>query len=546
MARGDSTTFLGPGFRFHPTDEELLRYYLKRKVTNKPVRFDPISVVDVYRTEPWDLPDRSKLKSRDLEWYFFSLLDRKYGNGSKTNRATEKGYWKTTGKDRPIRSNSAIVGMKKTLVYHLGRAPHGERSNWVMHEYRLSDEELGKFGIGPDTYVLCRIFRKSGTGPKNGEQYGAPFVEEEWEDDEVPVVTGQEIVSPDGVAEIDSEYVDAEEFEQKLFAGTDCENVDVPPTFYYEEKSTKIENVGSSDEDGPKPLLAEPLNTLAVPVYPQLPHLSGQNEMGDNCVDAQYIASSSKDLNPLDNGDFHGRPYTDTANSEYAEGLFLEASELSNPLEPRSDPADFNFEDFLDLDELDFDLSDVLRSDDFTSDQSPESDKVSNGVDDDLHSRSENPLSMHGDASSSEQIPDSTVQKPYSMKSETDMNYPFISKASRMLGNIHAPPAMAAEFPVKGAALRYASAQPSSSSIHVTAGMITIENMTLRGDAMDGSGFGKNMGVNVVLSFTWPQGAGGSSLKTGSMASRAWMCLMFFWVLILSVSYKIGISICAK
>ncbi|CAI0410842.1 unnamed protein product [Linum tenue] len=539
MARGDSASFLGPGFRFHPTDEELLRYYLKRKVTNKPVRFDPISVVDVYRTEPWDLPDRSKLKSRDLEWYFFSLLDRKYSNGSKTNRATEKGYWKTTGKDRPILSNSVTVGMKKTLVFHIGRAPHGERTNWVMHEYRLSDEELGKFGIGQDTYVLCRIFRKSGTGPKNGEQYGAPFVEEEWEDDDVPVLTGEEFVSADGVVEIDNEYVDAEDFDQKVDVGIEPENVNVPPTFYYEETSNKIEDVGGSGEDGPKPLTAEPLNTLAVPVQPQLPYISGQNEMGDNCVDAQYIASSSKDSNPLDN--------KDAANSEYAEGLFLEASELSNPLEPGSDPADFNLEDFLDFDQLDFDLSEALRGDGFTSDQSLESNKVSNEVVDDLHSRSENMLSMQGGASSSEQMPDSTMLKPYSMKSESDVNYPFISKASRMLGNIHAPPALAAEFPVKGAAaLRFASSQPSSSSIHVTAGMITIENMAPRGNGMDGNTLGKNMGVNVVMSITWPQGLGGTSVKSGSMFTRVWVCLMFFWVLILSVSYKIGTRICAK
>lgn len=91
--------------------------------------------------------DKSRLKTRDLEWYFFSVLDKKYGNGSKTNRATENGYWKTTGKDRPIRHGSRIVGMKKTLVYHSGRAPHGQRSNWVMHEYRMTDDELGKAGI---------------------------------------------------------------------------------------------------------------------------------------------------------------------------------------------------------------------------------------------------------------------------------------------------------------------------------------------------------------------------------------------------------------
>lgn len=95
----------------------------------------------------WDLSGKSKLKSRDLEWYFFSALDKKYGNSSRTNRATEKGYWKTTGKDRPVRHSARTVGMKKTLVYHIGRAPRGARTNWVMHEYKLTDEEMGKIAI---------------------------------------------------------------------------------------------------------------------------------------------------------------------------------------------------------------------------------------------------------------------------------------------------------------------------------------------------------------------------------------------------------------
>ncbi|CAN6476785.1 unnamed protein product [Victoria cruziana] len=178
---------LPPGFRFHPTDDELVSYYLKRKVHGKTIRFNAISEIDVYKSEPWDLPARSCLKSRDLEWYFFSPLDRKYGNGSRTNRATELGFWKTTGKDRAIKRNSRTVGMKKTLVYHKGRAPRGERTNWVMHEFRLQEEESSGANCGDstDAYVICRIFQKSGPGPKNGEQYGAPFIEEEWEDDEV-------------------------------------------------------------------------------------------------------------------------------------------------------------------------------------------------------------------------------------------------------------------------------------------------------------------------------------------------------------------------
>lgn len=35
-----------------------------------------------------------------------------------------------------------------------------------------------------DAYVLCKIFEKSGPGPRNGEQHGAPFREEEWDVDD--------------------------------------------------------------------------------------------------------------------------------------------------------------------------------------------------------------------------------------------------------------------------------------------------------------------------------------------------------------------------
>ncbi|XWS10032.1 hypothetical protein CRYUN_Cryun39dG0040900 [Craigia yunnanensis] len=159
-------THLPPGFRFHPTDEELITYYLLKKVLDSSFTGRAIAEVDLNKCEPWELPGKAKMGEK--EWYFFSLRDRKYPTGLRTNRATEAGYWKATGKDREIYSSKtcALVGMKKTLVFYRGRAPKGEKSNWVMHEYRLE----GKFAYhylsrsSKDEWVISRVFQKSGSG----------------------------------------------------------------------------------------------------------------------------------------------------------------------------------------------------------------------------------------------------------------------------------------------------------------------------------------------------------------------------------------------
>ncbi|CAA3028612.1 NAC domain-containing 86-like [Olea europaea subsp. europaea] len=159
-------TSLPPGFRFHPTDEELVAYYLDKKINGGNIELEIIPEVDLYKCEPWDLPDKSFLPSKDMEWYFYSPRDRKYPNGSRTNRATRAGYWKATGKDRTVQSQKRAVGMKKTLVYYRGRAPHGIRTDWVMHEYRLSESTCGTVSSLKDSYALCRVFKKNIYIPK--------------------------------------------------------------------------------------------------------------------------------------------------------------------------------------------------------------------------------------------------------------------------------------------------------------------------------------------------------------------------------------------
>ncbi|KAI9114013.1 hypothetical protein K1719_015264 [Acacia pycnantha] len=178
-------TKLIPGFRFHPTDVELVEYFLKRKVMGKKFPLQVIAELDVYKYAPWDLPDKSLMSTVDLEWYFFCPNAKKYTTGGRTNRSTEVGYWKTTGRDKPIWHNNQSVGLMKVLVFHVGRPPRGDRTDWVMHEFRLHDnKDLGDQGIAQDSYVLCRVFKKDGRGPRNNGRYGKLFDEENWDDEE--------------------------------------------------------------------------------------------------------------------------------------------------------------------------------------------------------------------------------------------------------------------------------------------------------------------------------------------------------------------------
>ncbi|XP_020272226.1 NAC domain-containing protein 35-like [Asparagus officinalis] len=152
-----------PGFRFHPTEEELLDFYLRRMVNGTKLNFEIIGTLNIYRYDPWDLPGLAKVGER--EWYFFVPRDQKQAKG-RPNRMTTRGFWKATGSDRPIRSGSdpkRLIGLKKTLVYYQGRAPCGIKTEWVMNEYRLPGEGSSS-SMG--NIVICKLYRKVTTTMK--------------------------------------------------------------------------------------------------------------------------------------------------------------------------------------------------------------------------------------------------------------------------------------------------------------------------------------------------------------------------------------------
>ncbi|XP_073015748.1 protein CUP-SHAPED COTYLEDON 3-like [Primulina eburnea] len=157
MGLRDIGAMLPPGFRFYPSDEELICHYLYKKIATEEVVRETLMEIDLHTCEPWQLPDLAKLNSS--EWYFFSFRDRKYATGYRTNRATTSGYWKATGKDRTVvdPGTRAVVGMRKTLVFYKSRAPNGIKTGWIMHEFRLENPHVPP----KEDWVLCRVFYKS-------------------------------------------------------------------------------------------------------------------------------------------------------------------------------------------------------------------------------------------------------------------------------------------------------------------------------------------------------------------------------------------------
>jgi hypothetical protein len=61
MALREIESTLPPGFRFYPSDEELVCHYLHKKVANERIAQGTLVEVDLHAREPWELPGQSVL-----------------------------------------------------------------------------------------------------------------------------------------------------------------------------------------------------------------------------------------------------------------------------------------------------------------------------------------------------------------------------------------------------------------------------------------------------------------------------------------------------
>ncbi|CAL9081822.1 unnamed protein product [Musa textilis] len=157
---------LPPGFRFHPTDEELVLQYLKRKVHSSPLPSSIIPDVDLSKYNPWDLPACGGCGCEEVK-YFFGLREARNPTRSRRNQAAGSGFWKATGKEKPVTASrcNQVVGMKKVSVFHRGKPP--AKTEWIMHEYRLAGPHATTTSDATHSttaarwdWVVCRVFRK--------------------------------------------------------------------------------------------------------------------------------------------------------------------------------------------------------------------------------------------------------------------------------------------------------------------------------------------------------------------------------------------------
>ncbi|XP_052176062.1 NAC domain-containing protein 90-like [Diospyros lotus] len=157
------------GFRFYPTEEELVSFYLHNKLRGTRQDLDRvIPVLYIYHFNPWDLPQfAGELCREDPEqWFFFIPRQEKEARGGRPNRLTTSGYWKATGSPSYVYcSNNRVIGVKRTMVFYIGKAPTGRKTDWKMNEYRTIEGEVSSSRNAipklRQDLSLCRVHRSS-------------------------------------------------------------------------------------------------------------------------------------------------------------------------------------------------------------------------------------------------------------------------------------------------------------------------------------------------------------------------------------------------
>ncbi|XP_048538120.1 NAC domain-containing protein 2-like [Triticum urartu] len=173
-----------PGFRFRPSDDELIRYYLLPKLQGRghaPNR--AIIEHNVYQCHPDELTGKYRGRGEGKSFYFLSPRVRRYDNGDRPRRDTDdgRGRWKVStgkkdmGEEKKVAGDGTTRYCMSVLNYFESPRGGGRKSEWLMRELTVPAYEIklpkdgGPGGKTLDRYVMCKIYLKDDKGDDDEE-----------------------------------------------------------------------------------------------------------------------------------------------------------------------------------------------------------------------------------------------------------------------------------------------------------------------------------------------------------------------------------------
>ncbi|KAK0591703.1 hypothetical protein LWI29_006614 [Acer saccharum] len=148
------------GYRFRPTDKELVTHYLFKKLFAQTGPFNDhesflVKEGDLYGSlDPWDIwriYGGDNLKD-DRPLYFFTRVKKVSANGSRICRRVGSGTWVGEASGEKILSGNEVVGFKKRFHYENQESPDDDGA-WIMHEFTINPSLLRH----QNDIVLCQM-----------------------------------------------------------------------------------------------------------------------------------------------------------------------------------------------------------------------------------------------------------------------------------------------------------------------------------------------------------------------------------------------------
>jgi hypothetical protein len=120
------------GFRFQPTDEEPMSFYLSRKVRGEDLFWDGVGEFDIYgQKAPWQICGDQE----ENLLYVFSRLKKLSKN--RVARTAGCGVWHENFSDKIYDNQGGVIGARKLFCFRVKEGSCMKKTKWIMHEFSL-------------------------------------------------------------------------------------------------------------------------------------------------------------------------------------------------------------------------------------------------------------------------------------------------------------------------------------------------------------------------------------------------------------------------